>query len=554
MELLESLIEGILAWPPWAAWLAIVLATFVSEDLTCVAAGLIAARGDLPALEAIGAAGLGIFLGDLGLYWAGHALGRPALRRAPLAWIVHDEDVAHSASWFARRGPVVILLGRFVPGTRLPTYFASGLLGIGFWRFAAWAALAVLLWAPLLGGTALLLGRGILPWIESYESWALPLLLGLALGLWLSVKLVLPVFTWRGRRMIVSRWQRLTRWEFWPPWLFYPPVVLYVLWLALRHRSLSLLTAVNPGLPAGGFVGESKSQILEGLDGREGDVAATCLLSAQTSTETRMARLESFLGERGLAWPLVLKPDAGQRGSGVAVVRDAAAARDYLERARVDCVAQEHCAGREYGVFWYRRPSEPRGRVFSITTKVFPRVVGDGVRTLERLILADPRAVSLARLYLEQNAGRLGHVPARGEPVQLVEIGNHCRGAIFLDGTHLCTRELEERIERVSARLPGFYFGRYDVIAPSEEHLRRGKDLKVIELNGATAEATHIYDPRYGVLSAWGTLFDQWRILFEIAAENRARGAALVHWSELLRMLSRYRAAARSHPRSVFAP
>lgn len=554
MEVLDSLFDQILAWPTWATWLAIVLATFVSEDLTCVAAGLLAARGDLPAGQAIGAAGLGIFLGDLGLYWAGRALGRPALKRAPIAWLVHDEDVLHSARWFARRGPVVILLGRFVPGTRLPTYFASGLLGVGFWRFAAWALLAVALWAPLLGGAALVLGRGILPWIERYESWALPILLGSAFGLWLLVKLVLPVFTWRGRRMIVSRWQRMTRWEFWPPWLFYPPVVVYVLWLALRHRSLSLLTAVNPGLPAGGFVGESKAHIMASLDERAEDVASTCLLPAQATPAARMVLLEAFRAERGLAWPLVLKPDAGQRGSGVAVLRDAAAARAYLERAHVDCVAQEHCAGREYGVFYYRRPSETRGRVFSITIKLFPRVVGDGKRTLEQLILSDARAVSLARLYLEQNAGRLEQVPARGEEVQLVEIGNHCRGAIFLDGTHLCTRELEACIERVSRRFEGFYFGRYDVIAPSEEHLRRGEGLKVIELNGATSEATHIYDPRYGVLRAWGTLFRQWRILFEIAAENRARGAPLVHWTELLRMLSRYRAAARRHPRSVFAP
>ncbi|HVS20113.1 MAG TPA: VTT domain-containing protein [Planctomycetota bacterium] len=554
MEFLDSLFDAVLGLPTWAVWLSIVLATFVSEDLTCVAAGLLAARGDLPAAQAIGAAGLGIFLGDLGLYWAGHALGRPALRRAPIAWLVHDEDVLHSARWFERRGPVVILLGRFVPGTRLPTYFASGLLGIGFWRFAAYALLAVLVWAPLLGGAALVLGRGILPWIEHYESWALVLLIGAALGLWLLVKLVLPVFTWRGRRMIVSRWQRLTQWEFWPPWLFYPPVVVYVFWLALRHRSLSLLTAVNPGLPAGGFVGESKAHIMDELDGREGDVAATCLLSGAATLEERLARLAAFVEERGLDWPLVLKPDAGQRGSGVAVVRDIGAARAYLERARVDCVAQEHCPGREYGVFYYRRPSEVRGRVFSITTKLFPRVVGDGARTLEQLILSDPRAVSLARLYLEQNVGRLAHVPAAGQEVQLVEIGNHCRGAIFLDGSHLCTHELEARIERVSRRFEGFYFGRYDVVVPSEEHLRRGEGLKVIELNGATSEATHIYDPRYGVLSAWRTLFRQWRILFEIAAENRARGAQLVHWTELLRMLSHYRAAARNHPRTVLAP
>ena len=101
---------------------------------------------------------------------------------------------------------------------------------------------------------------------------------------------------------------------------------------------------------------------------------------------------------------------------------------------------------------------------------------------------------------------------------------------------------------REETAFDGFYFGRYDVRVPSEEDLRRGRAFKVIELNGATSEATHIYDPRYGVLAAWRTLFRQWRLLFEIAAANHARGAPTVRWTELLRLMTHYRAAARSHP------
>lgn len=547
MEVLDQIIRTVLSLPPWAAWVAIVLATFVTEDLTCVAAGLLAARGDMPAFQAIGAAGLGIFLGDLLLYWAGHAIGKPALRRAPIAWVVHDEDVAASARWFAQRGPIVILLGRFVPGSRLPTYFAAGLLGVGFWNFTLYALVAVLIWAPLLGGAAMLIGQGVLPIIEAYEQWALPALFLVAVLVVLVVKVVVPSFTWRGRRMVVSRWRRLTRWEYWPPWVFYPPVVLYVMWLALKHGSLSVLTAVNPGLFAGGFVGESKSEILEKL-GEDECVARGCRLPAADAPESRLERLRGFLASCALDYPVVLKPDAGQRGSGVAVVRSEDAARAYLERIRVDCVAQEFVDGPEFGVFWYRRPDESTGRIFSITAKRFPTVRGDGHSTLERLILEDERAVNLAKVYLKGNARRLGEVPAAGEEVRLVEIGNHCKGAVFLDGGHLRTPELEAALERISARFEGFYFGRYDLRVPSEEDLRLGRRFKIIELNGATSEATHIYDPRYGVLSAWHTLFEQWRILFDIAVENRKRGASVVRWPELLRLLSRYRVAARSHP------
>ncbi len=547
MELVESLVQRIVELPLWAAWVVIVVATFVSEDLTCVAAGLAAATGNIGAYDAIGAAGLGIWIGDLGLYAAGKFIGKPALRRAPFKWFIHDEDVHASSDWFAQRGSIVILLGRFVPGTRLPTYFAAGLLETGFWSFAAWALLAVLIWAPLLGGGAMLIGRQILPWIETYESWALAWLFLAVFAYFSAVKFLIPAFTWRGRRMIVSRWRRMTQWEFWPPWLFYPPVVAHVAWLAIRHRSLSVLTAVNPGIPAGGFIGESKQQIVESLGDSE-FVVRSRLLSASQPLELRLAELREFLEAHALDYPIVLKPDAGQRGSGVAVVRDSAEAREYLGSIRVDCVVQEYAPGDEYGVFYYRYPDAERGRIFSITRKVFPTVRGDGARTLEDLILADPRAVCMAKFYLKQNAERLHYVPRPGEAVQLVEIGNHCRGAIFLDGAALITPELEAAIERISRRFEGFYFGRYDIRVRSEDDLRAGRGLKVIELNGATAEATHIYDPRYSLFDAYRVLREQWSILFAIAAANRSRGAPTTPIGDLLHALTAYRRAAKSHP------
>lgn len=547
MELVESLVQRIVDLPLWAAWMAIVVATFVSEDLTCVAAGLAAATGRISAWDAIGAAGLGIWLGDLGLYAAGKFIGKPALRRAPFKWVIHDEDVKSSAAWFARRGSIVILLGRFVPGTRLPTYFAAGLLETGFWSFSAWALLAVVIWAPLLGGGAMLIGRQILPWIETYESWALVWLFGAVFAYFSAVKFLIPAFTWRGRRMIVSRWLRMTHWEFWPPWLFYPPVFAHIAWLALRRRSLSVLTAVNPGIPAGGFIGESKQQIVESL-GQSEFVVRSRLLSASHALETRLDELREFLATHALDYPIVLKPNAGQRGSGVAIVRDLTQARAYLAAIRVDCVVQEYAPGTEFGVFYYRHPDAERGRIFSITRKVFPVVRGDGQRDLEELILADPRAVAMAKFYLKVNAERLQYVPRPGEAVQLVEIGNHCRGTIFLDGTSLVTPQLEAVIERISRRFEGFYFGRYDIRVRSEDDLRAGIGLKVIELNGATSEATHIYDPRYSVFDAWRTLREQWTILFAIAAANHARGAPKTSLSELAHSLGAYRRASKSHP------
>ena len=153
----------------------------------------------------------------------------------------------------------------------------------------------------------------------------------------------------------------------------------------------------------------------------------------------------------------------------------------------------------------------------------------------------------MAEVYLHRNRGRLWDVPAAGERVRIADLGNHCQGAIFLDGTPLLTPQIESAIDEVSRGYAGFYFGRYDVRSESLESFRAGR-FTVIELNGATSEATHIYDPRYSVFEAWRVLREQWRILYEIARRNRAAGTRLVGVGELWSDMRRYRRAARSHP------
>lgn len=550
MEWVNELLQELAQLPPWSAGLLLIVATFVSEDLTCIAAGLAGAGSILHPVAAIAAAALGIWLGDLGLYGLGLWLGRPALRRAPLRWFVTPEAVHRAEEWFRVRGAALLWLARFVPGTRLPTYVAAGMLRTPWWRFAGLTALAVALWAPLLGGGALWIGRELLPWIEHWNAWALVVLLAAVVAWLLVVRTIVPLCTWRGRRQFVGRWRRLTQWEYWPAWTVYPPVVALCLWKALRHRHPTVFTAVNPGMDASGFVGESKSAILESLRDEEGLVARHARISAQAGLEQRLRICLEFQTAHQLAFPLVLKPDAGQRGSGVAIVHSEEEARTWLATIQVDAIVQEYVPGEEYGVFWYRLPHETSGRIFSITKKVFPKLAGDGERTLEELILDDPRAVCMADYYLKVNAHRSKHVPPAGAHVQLVNIGNHCRGTIFLDGSHLCTAELEASLTRVSSRFEGFCYGRYDLRVGSAEELQRGVGFKVIELNGATSEATHMYDPRHRITYAWQTLWKQWQLLFRIAEANRAQGATTTPAKVLWKAWRQYSAGASSHPTS----
>jgi pimeloyl-ACP methyl ester carboxylesterase/membrane protein DedA with SNARE-associated domain len=513
------------------------LSTLISEDLACIAGGVLAGQGRIGFWAATFACLLGIFVGDLLLFLAGRWLGRPWLTRRPVSWFVSEAAVERSSRWFAEKGPAIIFTSRFVPGTRLPTYFTAGLLRTPLWRFVGWFLLAAAAWTPVLVGVSSLVGRKAYDYFDTATHY-LPWLVALVLALYVLVRVLIKALTWKGRRQLAGWWGRKRRWEFWPPWAFYPPVVLYVAWLALRYRSLTLFTAANPGMPASGFIGESKGDILDRLDGRW--VARYRRLPAALSPAERAGEVRRFVEEHGLEPKVVLKPDQGQRGAGVHIVAGWQDIEATVARLEGDWLVQEHIGGSEYGVFYVRLPGEKRGRVFAITEKRLPAVVGDGRRTLEELMLADERAIFAEGAYRVKLGDRLDTVPAAGEPVLLTDLGTHCRGAIFLDGGHHKTADLEAVIHEVSSSFAGFYFGRYDLKAPSLEDFRAGRALRVLELNGVTSEATSIYDPKNSLWHAYRVLFEQWRLAFEIGHRNRQRGEPVTSVGELLRLLTSY--------------
>lgn len=352
---------------------------------------------------------------------------------------------------------------------------------------------------------------------------------------------------YRGYRKLIGRLKRGYRWEFWPPYLFYPPVVAYIVYLGIRFRGWTLFTAANPAIPAGGFLGESKHQILEHSKDA-GDWLLRSALLPSGEPAQRLALAQEFMIAHELGFPVALKPDAGQRGSGVSIVRSCEQMQEYLDHAPYPVILQEYAPGEEFGVFYYRYPGAGRGRIFSVTEKRMPVLLGDGKHTLEELILADDRAVCMSDFYLRKNSERAHQVPASGERVQLVEIGTHCRGAIFLDGGDTITPALDETIDQIARCFDEFFFGRFDIRVPSRQDFMAGRNMKVIELNGVTSEATHIYDPKLSLFDAYRVLFRQWRIAFEIGDLNRARSMPPTSARELFRAIREYRRLAQGYP------
>ena len=437
----------------------------------------------------------------------------------------------------------MILACRFIPGSRTPTFITAGLLHRGVWKYIAVFFFSGAVWAPILVWGSRHIGGSLLERLEHYRTLTVVAAVAVAFLLWIALEWVVPLFTLRGRRLVLSKWRRRTRWEFWPAWILYAPLVPYILWLGLRHRCLTLFTACNPAMPHGGFVGESKSRILAGLAGAGDAVARWTLIPAAGNTEEKAAAVLAFLDRIGSGFPVVLKPDVGQRGLGVAILHDEAALRRHLAVPRPDLIAQEFVPGHEFGLFYYRHPDKPRGRLLAITDKQLLRVIGDGKSTLEQLILLDDRAVCMAPYFLHQHRDRLREVPPEGAHVPLGELGSHSRGALFRDGMWAHTDALEEAIDRISRTYEGFHFGRYDVRASSDEELKQGRGFRIIELNGVSSEATSIYDPAYSIDHARRVLRRQWRLAFSIGAAMRARGVRPSRLRDVLAALWRYRAA-----------
>ncbi|MEZ5398430.1 MAG: VTT domain-containing protein [Bryobacteraceae bacterium] len=488
----------------------IAAATLVSEDLTLAATGALVARGEIGFAQGVIACAAGIFAGDMLLYAAGRAC-----RKGLLRWPRAAGLLARGSGWLrGRQAFGAVLMSRFTPGLRLPIYFAAGFLPTRPLAFAFYFLAAALVWTPLIVGFA-----------ETVSS----------IG-WMAAGSMAAAW-WILRSALARRglpWVRKFAWEFWPAWLAYLPLAPFFCYLALRYRSLTVFTAANPGIPTGGLAGESKTSILNSLSESPDLVAEFRAIEAGPLSH----RLDAagVFGE----WPVVLKPDVGERGRDVAIVRTEEELTEYLAGHPARALVQRYVEGPEFGLFYYRFPGEARGHILSITEKRLPSVTGDGVSTVRELIESDARAALLLQTYLRSVRRAEGDVPGDGERVPLVEVGSHCRGAIFLDGTGLCTRELLDAVDAVSRRFPGFHFGRFDVRAASVEALRNGR-FRILELNGVSAEAAHIYDPRTSVWVAYRSLCRQWRLAFAIGDANRKRGARPARLRELIAVLWRHR-------------
>lgn len=283
----------------------------------------------------------------------------------------------------------------------------------------------------------------------------------------------------------------------------------------------------------GGLYGESKSSILKILP--QELIPKTIYVNPAHSDEEVIAMAQN----QGIHFPLIAKPDKGERGFKVEKIRNPEELRQYREEVRTQLIIQEFIDyPEEVAILYYRFPDAQQGEITSITLKEYLSVTGDGKSTVRELMENYPRARIQLDTFEQKHPALLEKIPPLGEKWELNPIGNHCRGTTFLDGTHLVDPQLLDTFDQISHQLEGIYFGRYDIKCQSFDSLREGKDFCILELNGLKSEPTHIYQPGFSIWEAYGILFRQWKTIYKLAVANHRLGVPYTTIKEGIRKFS----------------
>jgi membrane protein DedA with SNARE-associated domain len=557
--------------------IALFVAPFLHEDVAVVMAATMMHEHVVPFGVAMGALYGGVVASDLSLFM----LGRLARQWAWLRRFVKEDAMARMQKRLRRNRVLAIGVARLVPGMLFSTLVACGWFGVPFTEFILPALITSALYTAVMVFLVFKFGGAILGQVG---SWGWYVLIGLVLVV--AISLIQRHFLRRalvseddddalaagGRDTMIQGMPPVPRparivapSEKIPPILYYIPLGLRWIWLGIKHGSLTLPALADPCIEAGGLWGESKSKCLGQIAPEFAANVATFVMVARghdaAPTDAEVAQAVSRARAAGLEFPMIAKPDVGWQGFGVQVMRSAEDLKRYMGVYPKDAnlILQRVVPyDGEAGVFYVRHPNEPTGRVVSLTLRYFPHVIGDGVLTVRELIAREPRMCHRSKLYTGGAHNHTGvgealmsKVPADGEMVRLSFIGSIRVGGLYRDHRKSITPELSARIDAIARSMPEFYFGRFDVRFKSLDALQCAEDFEIIEVNGAGAEAIHMWDPEMPLGEAYRELIEYQDLVFEIGIANRARGFKPMSLRDLIDFTNKQNALTAQYPPSI---
>ncbi len=317
--------------------------------------------------------------------------------------------------------------------------------------------------------------------------------------------------------------------------VLYFPTAIYWTWLIIKSRSLTFFTLTNPQEEFGGFFGESKDKALRMIQPQYLPTTTPTILHG-TSLEEVLKVIDTV----GITYPLIIKPNWGERGVNVEMMRNDEELAAYLKNTDRDSIVQEYIDYPiELGVFYHRHPGTGESRITGIVEKQLMGVIGDGKSTVLELMEQRDRLRFQIDRAKRTKPEVLKSVLSEGEELLLEPIGNHNRGTKFMDGCHRISDELVTVFDDIASTINGFYYGRFDVKVHDWDGFYRGEGIRILEVNGVYSEPAHIYDPNWKLLDAWKEIVRHMSYVYDLAKANRNKGYKPAPSSQFIKMVWR---------------
>lgn len=296
----------------------------------------------------------------------------------------------------------------------------------------------------------------------------------------------------------------------------------------VRYRSINAPLCANWGLANGGLHPLSKADFSKLFPKNSNLIPACKKLPAGMKNRDALEVFKEFEKTKNSAEPrIILKPDDGVQGRAIQIIEGEDAflkAWKTLKGGDGFWLLQEFIEGFEVSLFYVRDHPETSGRLISMTRKQGFTVMGDGHRTIAELIAMKDADQATKKRVSRFNQYRLDRIPGCDEEIQLIYIANHHLGATFHDISEYLNEKIEKAVVHELDQITGYQFGRLDVRAPSFEHLIRGKDIKILEVNSLYSEPIHAYDPKYSLFDAIKIFLSYWNLAFKIGLANKRAG------------------------------
>ncbi len=157
-----------------------VLAWLASDLESVTFGGMIRDRG-LVTMVLVGLAG--IVAGDSVIFLAGRRFGHRIADIRPLRRIITPQKLEAVEKQIRRRGNLVVIFARFLPGLRAPTFFTVGHARMPYWEFVLFDGSAALISAPLWVCLGFWLGSDLEALAHEVSRFSHYILLGVAIVL-----------------------------------------------------------------------------------------------------------------------------------------------------------------------------------------------------------------------------------------------------------------------------------------------------------------------------------------------------------------------------------